>query len=94
MLQDRTFIEQMKADILRRAEEMSDSDEEEEDDALGGGKPKPKGLDVAFEDELDEEGAVKVRDGDPSEGEGEESEDDGEDAQVGVSLYVLSRCCD
>ena len=30
VLQDRAYIEQMKADILRRAEAMSDSEEEEE----------------------------------------------------------------
>ncbi|KAH8108784.1 hypothetical protein DFH11DRAFT_1516412, partial [Phellopilus nigrolimitatus] len=47
MLQDRAFLDQMKADILRRAEELSESDEEE-----GA---------VAFEDELDGEIGGKVR---------------------------------
>lgn len=76
MLQDRAFIEQMKADILRRAEEVSDS-EEEEDTFLGAAAKKPKGQDVAFEEELDAEGAVRVRDGEPSEDEGTETDDDG-----------------
>lgn len=94
MLQDRAFIEQMKADILRRAEAMSD-DEEEEDDTVGGAKGK--GADVAFEDELDEEGAVKVRDGQPSEDEGEQETDD-EDGAVCINLPTsdnmnCSLCC-
>ncbi|THH00876.1 hypothetical protein EW026_g1732 [Hermanssonia centrifuga] len=78
VLQDRAFIEQMKADILRRAEEVSDSEEEEE----GPGGRKTKGNDLAFEDDLDDEGAVKVRDGDPSADEGSESEDDGDDGDA------------
>ncbi|KAJ7037885.1 hypothetical protein C8F04DRAFT_1090551 [Mycena alexandri] len=42
LLRDRTFIEQMKADILRRAEEISDDEDEEGADATGGGKGKAK----------------------------------------------------
>lgn len=85
VLQDRVFIEQMKADILRRVEEASDSEEEDDDDYLGGGDggaKKAKGLDVAFEEELDEEGAVRVRDGgasDDDEGASSEDEDEGGD---------------
>jgi activating signal cointegrator complex subunit 2 len=64
MLQDRSFIEQMKADILRRVEEISDEDEEDQE---GG-----------FEDDIDGMGGVKVvGDGEESEdddeGEGEAS---------------------
>ncbi|TBU46710.1 hypothetical protein BD309DRAFT_857488 [Dichomitus squalens] len=70
VLEDRSFIEQMKADILRRAEEISDS----EDEAEGG---KSRGKAIAFEEELDEEGAIKVRDGDIS--EEEEEGTDGEE---------------
>ncbi|EIM92125.1 uncharacterized protein STEHIDRAFT_143565 [Stereum hirsutum FP-91666 SS1] len=69
VLRDRTFIEQMKADILRRAEEANYSDEEEE------------GKDVAFEEELDyidTGAAVKVGgDGEESGEEDEEGEGDG-----------------
>lgn len=80
MLEDRSFIEQMKADILRRAEEVSDS-EDDEGDASGA---KDKGKAIAFEDELDEEGAIiRVQDGDSSE---EDEGSDGEDSGgVGVS---------
>ncbi|GJE97479.1 CUE domain-containing protein [Phanerochaete sordida] len=77
-LQDRAFLEQMKADILRRAEEM-DAEDEEEDDAAPSAKGK--GVDVAVPedlDELDELGGVKVRDGEPSEDEGSET-DEGEE---------------
>ena len=72
----------MKADILRRAEEISDSEEEEEDSFLDGGAKKNRGQDVAFEEELDDEGGVRVRDGEPSEDEGTESEDERQESQV------------
>lgn len=69
----------MKADILRRAEAMSDS--EEEDDTVPSGKSKGVNVAVPDElDELDELGGVKVRDGEPSEDEG--SETDGENDGV------------
>lgn len=78
ILQDRTFIEQMKADILRRAEENSDS-EDSEDDSPGGGRT------LAYEDELDDgpvgEDKVKVL------GDGEESGDEvNEDNKLGESV--------
>ena len=82
-MEDRSFIEQMKADILRRAEEISDS-ESEEDDAGGG---RDKGKAIAFEEELDEEGAIKVRDGDMSEEEPEGT--DGEEER-GAEVSSLS----
>lgn len=74
VLRDRTFIEQMKADILRRAEEISDSEESDGDIA---DLNKNVGRIVAFEEELDDAhvsgGQVKVL------GDGEESgESDGE----------------
>ncbi len=79
LLEDRSYIEQMKADILRRAEEISDSEDEEEDPAHDNRRGKA----IAFEEELDEEGAIRVRDGDSSE---EEERSDGEDSGgVGVS---------
>ena len=74
----------MKADILRRAEEISD-DEDDEDGAAGG-----KAL--AFEDELDDEGAVKVRDGDVTdEAEGEVDED--AEGGTGVSVSAMDNFC-
>ncbi|KAI0760456.1 hypothetical protein C8Q74DRAFT_1208567 [Fomes fomentarius] len=74
VLEDRTFIEQMKADILRRAEEISDSEDEDEEAALGKGKGKVQ----AYEEELDDEDGVRVRDGHAS--EEDEEETDAEDS--------------
>ncbi|KAI0318520.1 hypothetical protein OF83DRAFT_939679 [Amylostereum chailletii] len=67
VLKDRTFMEQMKADILRRAEETSDSEEEIE--FLGVPYPQDKGkaYDAAFEEELDDLDTIRV------DGDGEES---------------------
>ncbi|OJT07568.1 CUE domain-containing protein 3 [Trametes pubescens] len=83
VLQDRSFIEQMKADILRRAEEISDDSDEEDDmdvRAMGGGG-KGKGLAAALDDdELEDADVVKVRDGDASDDEEEDDDDDAEDA--------------
>ncbi|KAG1753611.1 uncharacterized protein EDB91DRAFT_1234067 [Suillus paluster] len=65
VLRDREAIEQMKADILRRAEAMSDGEEEED-----GGKP------AEVDDDLDFGGEVKVvGDGEAS----SEGEDDGDE---------------
>ena len=66
----------MKADILRRAEEVSDDEDEEVNiGSKGKGKAPARGVDIAFEDDVDEEGVVRVRDGDASD-EGEESDDE------------------
>lgn len=96
LLQDRSFVQEMKADILRRAEEAALADEDEDLDGFGdnaGSKGKTKGLDVAFEEELDDaaEGdTVKVRDGDESELDGPDGasasdgeDDDDEDGEAG-----------
>ena len=80
MLQDRATIEQMKADILRRVELMSATEEEEVGDEELGIKSKTKGVDIAYEDDLDDETGVKVRDG-QSEDEGSE-ESDSKDVMV------------
>lgn len=88
VLEDRTFIEQMKADILRRAEEISD-DEEDEDAAGESGKGKA----MAFEEELDDEDVVRVRDGHAS--EEDESETDGEDGggtDVRARVLTVATC--
>ncbi|KAJ7485495.1 hypothetical protein FB451DRAFT_1337644 [Mycena latifolia] len=82
VLRDRTFIEQMKADILRRAEAISDDEEEEEDaeDKDGAGKGKMK--EHADDGDLDIDAAhihVKVAgDGEESGGEDGDAEDDEE----------------
>ncbi|KAI0631281.1 hypothetical protein C8Q77DRAFT_1219404 [Trametes polyzona] len=83
VLQDRSFIEQMKADILRRAEEISDDEEDEEElGASGGGKGK--GRDIAFEDELEDADVVKVRDGDATDEEEDADADEAEGAGEGA----------
>jgi activating signal cointegrator complex subunit 2 len=77
VLRDRSFMEQMKTDILRRVEAPSDSEDEEEVDIFGvtGSRSKSKGKmrEVAFDDELDDVGSVRVA------GDGEESSADDED---------------
>ncbi|KAI0066832.1 hypothetical protein BV25DRAFT_1987939 [Artomyces pyxidatus] len=78
VLRDRTFIEQMKADILRRAEAVSDSEEEDEP---SGGTGKGKAMHVAFDEELEEIDAVRV----VGDGEGTSEEDDDDDELVGTS---------
>ena len=75
----------MKADILRRAEEISDSEDEVE--TVQG---QTKGKEVAYEDELDDDGAVRVRDGEDTE-EDEEAEQDGEGAEVGALVVFHDR---
>lgn len=74
----------MKADILRRAEAMSD--EEDEDDVETKGKPIE---DVAAWDDLYGDDAVKVRDGVDSEDEGS-SDDDEEGGEVRSTLQCLA----
>ncbi|KZT70368.1 hypothetical protein DAEQUDRAFT_668047 [Daedalea quercina L-15889] len=85
LLQDRSFVQQMKADILRRAEEATYDDEGADADLYGypaDPSIRAKGRDVAFEEELDdvEGGGVKVQDGDESEPDGETGTD-GEDGE-------------
>jgi activating signal cointegrator complex subunit 2 len=87
ILQDRTYIEQMKADILRRVEAFSDSESDSEPEA----QSQAKGRTVAFEEELDDGGggdvgggeSVKViGDGEDS-GPSDDSEDSGEEREEG-----------
>ncbi|KAF8484126.1 hypothetical protein F5888DRAFT_1627023 [Russula emetica] len=68
VLRDRSFMEQMKTDILRRVEAPSDSENEEVN--IFGGKVR----EVAFDDDLEDVSSVRVA------GDGEESsEDESED---------------
>ncbi|KAG9047493.1 hypothetical protein FS837_002139 [Tulasnella sp. UAMH 9824] len=75
LLNDRSFIEEMKADILRRAQEQ-----EGESDDEGPARPR---RDITFEDELDDELAkptfkLASIDGESSdEGDSEEGEEEG-----------------
>ena len=86
ILHDRTFIEQMKADIIRRAEALSDLESEEEDHIDDPTHKTGKGRTVAFEEEeLDEDvdtaGGIKVKVlGDGEETSGVEDEGEEEDA--------------
>jgi len=76
VLRDRSFMEQMKTDILRRVEEPSDSEDEEANIfGVAGGRVKGKGKmrEVAFDDELEDVGSVRVA------GDGEESSADDND---------------
>jgi len=77
VLQDRRFIEEMKADILRRAEAISDEDEDISPDTEKGGQ-----VTVAYEEELDLGGPDRLKvagDGEESsEGEGDDGEGEGE----------------
>ncbi|KAG5634354.1 hypothetical protein H0H81_002266, partial [Sphagnurus paluster] len=85
VLRDRTFIEQMKADILRRAEAISDDENEDEEyedpEAYGTGSTntKRKGVVVAFDEEDDGAGGVKIG-GDGEESEGDDDEENKDDA--------------
>jgi activating signal cointegrator complex subunit 2 len=80
VLRDRSFMDQMKTDILRRVEAPSDS-EDEEVNIFGGArdrhaKGKGKVREVAFDDDLEDVSRVRVA------GDGEESsEDEDEDAE-------------
>ncbi|VDB88864.1 unnamed protein product [Peniophora sp. CBMAI 1063] len=86
LLADRSFVSSMKADILRRAEAAS-SDEEEDDDDDGQaalaevfGLPAPskkKARNVAFDEEDEMGGAVKVI------GDGEESDESDAEREEG-----------
>lgn len=78
MLRDRSFVEQMKTDILRRVEAPSDSEDEETMNIFGVVAGKRKMREVAFDDELDDVGSVRVA------GDGEDSsvnEDEDEDGR-------------
>ncbi|KAI9507605.1 hypothetical protein F5148DRAFT_1203796 [Russula earlei] len=79
VLRDRSFMDRMKLDILRRVEASTDS-EDDEVDVFGVASDRAKGKgkvrEVAFDDELEDIGSVRVA------GDGEESSaDDDEDGR-------------
>lgn len=82
-LTDRAFIDEMKSNILRLAEAVSDSDSEDNDGR------QLKGKEVAFEEELDDDGGVLVRDGEGTDDDSEDEEQDGGDGAVRVTHTQL-----
>lgn len=87
VLRDRTFMEEMKANILRRAEEPSDSEEEVDIFGFAGDRAKGKGKVrvVAFDDELDNISGVHIA------GDGEESSaDEGEEGEEDLEPNIES----
>ncbi|KAJ7126054.1 hypothetical protein C8R44DRAFT_618190 [Mycena epipterygia] len=88
VLRDRTFIEQMKADILRRAEEISDDEEEEE---AGDFQNKGKTKEHIEDGDLDihaGHGHIKVA------GDGEESGDEDGDAEEDEEALSPETICE
>lgn len=100
ILRDRTFIEDMKADILRRADAVSDDEEEEDLDSFGEPKPaaasnkgKGKAVDTARAVDLgpddDEEDTIGLRvagDGEDSDNSDAEEDEEPEDEQIPESI--------
>lgn len=84
VLRDRSYMEQMKPDILRRVEAPSDSEDDDEVNIFGvagdraKGRGKGKMREVAFDDELDDVGGVRVA-GDGEESSAAEDKDGDED---------------
>ncbi|KAJ7754498.1 hypothetical protein B0H16DRAFT_746484 [Mycena metata] len=92
LLRDRTFIEQMKADILRRAEEISDDEDEEDADANANGGGKGKAKELAEDGDLDIDVAqnhVKVV-GDGEESGGEDGDEEEEEALTPDTICELA----
>ena len=76
VLRDRSFMDQMKTDILRRAEASSDS--EDEGVNIFGVAVKGKVREVAFDDDLEDISVSGVRvAGDGEESSADEDEDEG-----------------
>ncbi|KAH9061063.1 hypothetical protein EDB87DRAFT_1778150 [Lactarius vividus] len=90
VLRDRTFMEEMKADILRRADEPSDSEEEVIDIfGFAGDRARGKGKaqEVAFDDELDNVSGVRIA-GDGEESSEDEGENEGEDPEPSIESIL------
>ncbi|KAF7344543.1 CUE domain-containing protein [Mycena sanguinolenta] len=86
VLRDRTFIEQMKADILRRAEEISDDEEDEEAGEGKSGTARGKAKELADDGDLDleDDSHIKVA------GDGEESGgEDGDEEEESLSPETI-----
>lgn len=84
VLRDRSFMDQMKTDILRRAEASSDS--EDEGAKIFGAAVKGKVREVAFDDDLEDISISGVR----VAGDGEESSaDEDEDEESDTSPQTI-----
>ncbi|KAH7910110.1 hypothetical protein BJ138DRAFT_1153612 [Hygrophoropsis aurantiaca] len=78
-LKDRSYIEQMKADILRRAEAMSDDEEDEAGNSAGGLRAN-----ADADDDTDFDAITQVKvvgDGEESDEEQQEGDGDGDDEE-------------
>lgn len=100
-MHDRTFVEQMKADILRRAEEIAEAEEEEEtltSGHTGANVIRPGVTSAIDEDDLDGDalGTVKVigggeeSEGNQSEGDGDEDEEPAPARQAPQAILELA----
>ena len=77
----------MKADILRRAEEPSDSEEEVDIFGFASDRAKGKAREVAFDDELDSISSVHIA-GDGEESSADEGEDEGEEPEQSIESIL------
>ena len=95
ILGDKAFIEEMKADILRRAEAISDDDEDEMSDSHGQGantgyKGKSKLIFIPDDDDVGLVNNVRiVGDGEESDVDSDE-EDDGEQSKSSEMILELA----
>jgi len=93
VLRDRSFMDQMKIDILRRVEAPSDS-EDEEVNIFGvagdhhGTKGKGIEREVAFDDDLEDIGSVHLA-GDGEEGSEDEDEDERDEEHETPSVQTI-----
>ncbi|KAF8474463.1 hypothetical protein DFH94DRAFT_762554 [Russula ochroleuca] len=85
VLRDRSFMDQMKTDILRRAEAPSDSEDEEVNIfGFASDQAKRKVREIAFDDDLEDISSVRVA------GDGEESSaDEDEDEEPDTSPQTI-----
>ena len=85
VLRDRSFMEQVKTDILRRAEAPSDEEDEEVDIfGFASDHAKRKVREIAFDDDLEDISSVRVT------GDGEESSaDEYEDEEPDTSPQAI-----
>jgi len=80
-LRDRTFIEEMKADILRRAEALSTDEEDEEYEPKLKGKGKKSSPDMDVGPDEDDEILVPLHVAGDGEDSGDEDDDEGEEEE-------------
>ncbi|KAF8068903.1 hypothetical protein FPV67DRAFT_1414720 [Lyophyllum atratum] len=79
ILKDRSFIEQMKADILRRAEAISSDEDEVDEIDVPQRTARGKGVVLAFDDEDEVSGARGLKIGGDGEESGESDQGEEED---------------